>query len=174
MFTPFKYFQPVLKLKPCKRYDNYVDDMYLLNAVYTDDLVVISVLLGRFGWVHGHTVFYQHTAVKIRDTIDSIGVEILAWQILSVQIVFLYWAARFTKQRIKGSICEHANSIVTTMTFKYSWNDRTHTVPILQYPSNQSPPSSIVLPFTIPHSFQWLLKGRWLCRPWQHREKSAM
>lgn len=36
--------------------------MYLLNAVYTDDLVVISALLERFGWVQGRTVFYQHTA----------------------------------------------------------------------------------------------------------------
>lgn len=36
--------------------------MYLLNTVYTDDLIVISALLERFGWVQGHTVFYQHTA----------------------------------------------------------------------------------------------------------------
>lgn len=36
--------------------------MYLLNAVYTDDLVVTGALLERFGWVQGHTVFYQHTA----------------------------------------------------------------------------------------------------------------
>lgn len=109
-----------------------------------------------------------------RDTIDSLAVEVLAWQMLYVHIVFLYWAARFTKQRNKGSICEHTKSIVTRMTFKYTRNNRTHTVPILQYLSNQGPPSSIVLPFTIPHSFQWHLKRRWLCRPWQYREKSAM
>lgn len=102
-----------------------------------------------------------------RDTIDSLAVEVSARQILNVRIVFLYRAARFTKQRIEGSICEHTNSVVPGMTFKYTRNDRTHTAPILQYPSNQSPPSSIVLPFTIPHSFQRHLKRR-------YREKSVM